>query len=161
MLKSHEVLRKAIDKIGAKCLADDLKLSAALIYKWCEEPSNLDSDVISSGAANPLDRVKEIYQRTGDRELVNWVCQLANGYFVQNPIIDEIKPDARLFKNTQKMIKEFSETLEKISACFDNDHKITPQEGAKIRKEWEELKSIGESFVFACEQGRFNKAGKG
>ena len=157
MLKSHEVLRKAVDKVGVKMLADDLKLSAALIYKWCEEPSSQNSDMTTSGAVNPLDRLREIYQKTGDLELIKWICRLANGYFVQNTLIDEIKPDARFFGNTQKMVKEFSETLEKISQCFEDDKKISPKEAEGIRKEWEDLKSIGESFVYACELGKFNK----
>ena len=75
-------------------------------------------------------------------------------------MIDEHTYDARIFKNTQKLIKQFSDTLEKISDCFDNDNKITGKEAESIRKEWEELKSIGEGFVYACELGKFNKSSR-
>jgi len=159
VLKSHEVLRNAIDKVGAKSLADDLKLSAALIYKWCEEPSNQNSDITASGAVNPLDRISEIYEKTKDVELINWICRMANGYFVQNMLIDEMRPAAQLFKNTQSLIQGFSETLEKISECCD-DNRITHKEAENIRKEWEDLKRIGEGFVYACELGKFNKPRK-
>lgn len=45
-----------------------------------------------------------------------------------------------MFKNIQKLIKEFSETLDTISDCFDNDQKITRAEAVRIRKQWEDLK---------------------
>lgn len=159
MLKSHEVLKKAIEKSGVKSVASDLKLSTALVYKWCQELSDKDDPSVS-GAINPLDRIQQIYDKTKDAELINWVCQMANGYFVENALVDEPR-ELRIFKNIQKMIKEFSETLEKISECFDNDQKITRQEAAQIRKEWEDLKRIGEGFVFACELGKFNNPSKG
>ena len=159
-MKSHEVLKKAIDQVGAKTIAADLNLSSALIYKWCQECSKEDNDPTMSGAVNPLDRIMEIYEKTKDVELINWVCRMANGYFVQNALVDEHTYDARIFKNTQKLIKQFSDTLEKISDSFDNDNKINAKEAESIRKEWEELKSIGEGFVYACELGKFNKSGR-
>ncbi len=159
-MKSHEALKKAIDRVGAKTIAAELNLSSALIYKWCQECSKEDSNLTMSGAINPLDRIKEIYEKTKDVELIDWICRMANGYFVQNALIDQDTYDARVFKNTQKLIKQFSDTLEKISDCFDNDSKITSKEAASIRKEWEELKSIGEGFVYACELGKFNKSNR-
>ena len=155
MLKSYEVLKKTIDRVGAKEIASDLKLSTALIYKWCQELSDED-DPSLSGAINPLDRIQQIYEKTKDVELINWICQMANGYFVENALVDE-PHNVRMFRNIQQLVKEFSETLEKVSECFDDDQKITLQEAVKIRKEWEDLKRIGEGFVLACERGKFNK----
>lgn len=37
------------------------------------------------------------------------------------------------------------------------DNKITPEEAKKIRARWEELKSVTESFVRACESGNFGE----
>ena len=159
-MKSHEILKKAIDQVGVKTMAADLNLSPALIYKWCQEHAKPEADLTMSGAVNPLDRIKEIYDKTKDVELINWICRMANGYFVQNTLIDELPYDARFLKNTQKMIQEFSETLEKISNCFDNDSKITHKESESIRKKWEDLKSTGEGFVYACEIGKFNKSSR-
>lgn len=159
MLKSHEVLKKIIEPIGAKSLASDLKLSTSIIYKWCEDPSKDIDRFQLSGAINPLDRVKQIYDKTKNVEAINWICRMANGYFVQNALIDEPSLDACIFKNTQKLIKEFSETLEEISDSFDSDNRITRKEAGNIRAKWENLKSLGEGFVFACELGKFNKPG--
>jgi hypothetical protein len=158
MLKSHEVLKKVIEPIGAKSLASDLKLSTSIVYKWCEDPSKDLNMFQTSGAINPLDRIKQIYDKTKNPELVNWICRMANGYFVQNALIDEPSLDACLFKNTQRLIKEFSRTLEEISESFDSDNRITRKEAEKIRAKWENLKSIGEGFIFACELGKFNKS---
>lgn len=157
MLKSCEVLKKAIEPVGAKSLAADLKLSTSIVYKWCEDPLKDIDKFQSSGAINPLDRIKQIYDKTRNIEVINWICRVANGYFVQNALIDEPSLDVCLFKNTQKLIKEFSETLEEISESFDNDNRITRKEAGKIRVKWENLKSLGEGFVFACELGKFNK----
>ena len=43
-MQSHEVLREAADKVGVKKLAAELKLSPALVYKWCEEAQPDDPD---------------------------------------------------------------------------------------------------------------------
>jgi len=159
VIKSYEVLKKAIERVGVKSIAAELKLSAPLVYKWCQEPSDKDDPSIA-GAINPLDRIKEIYEKTKDVDLISWICQMANGYFVENELVDEPR-NVHIFKNIQRLVKEFSETLGKISECFENDQKITRQEAAQIRKEWEDLKRIGEGFVFACELGKFNQPLKG
>ena len=62
---------------------------------------------------------------------------------------------SKVSKTTQKLINEFSETLEVISQAYDNDKKIDTKEANKIRKEWEDLKNVGESFVKACKLGKF------
>ena len=81
-MKSYEVLRKAIDQVGVKIVAAELNLSPALIYKWCQECAKDDPELVASGAVNPLDRINEIYEKTKDVELINWICRMANGYFV-------------------------------------------------------------------------------
>ena len=43
-MRSWEVLREASEHIGVKALAAKLKLSPALIYKWCQESSRTDPD---------------------------------------------------------------------------------------------------------------------
>ena len=56
-MKSYDVIRKAIDEPGVKAVAARLRVSAALVYKWCEpQPDSEDPD--QSGARNPLDRVR-------------------------------------------------------------------------------------------------------
>ena len=63
MIKSCDVLKKAIERVGVKSVAAELKLSAPLVYKWCQKPSD-DDDPLVAGAINPLDRIKQIYEQT-------------------------------------------------------------------------------------------------
>src|SRR5690606_31885366 len=62
-MKSYEVIRQAVEEPGVKAVAAALKVSAALVYKWCEPPAD-ESDPDQSGAKNPLDRAREMYQIT-------------------------------------------------------------------------------------------------
>jgi hypothetical protein len=156
MENSNEILKQAVDKAGVKAVAAALNLSPALVYKWCERPAENDLDIEASGKMNPLDRLKAIYQATQDIELINWVCQIANGFFVVNPISRNSSADEEIFKSTQLLIKEFSDTLNAISQSYSDDKKIDPKEAERIRKKWEELKRSGERFVKECELGNFN-----
>ena len=85
-MKSWEVLREAADRIGVKALAARLNLSTALVYKWCQE--NPRDEPGSSGARNPLDRLKEILDATEDERIVNWLCGAGGGFFVKNPHVE-------------------------------------------------------------------------
>jgi hypothetical protein len=58
-----------------------------------------------------------------------------------------------LVQTTQAILKEFSELLEAVSESIENGNAISPTEARRIRKEWEDLKSLTEGFVYACEQG--------
>ena len=79
-MKSYEVIRQAVDEPGVKAVAAALKVSPALVYKWCEPPAEAD-DPDQSGAKNPLDRVREMYMLTKDIRLVRWLCNEAGGFF--------------------------------------------------------------------------------
>ena len=81
-MRSYEVLKRAAEHIGVKALAAELRLSPALVYKWCQEWDSEDPD--ASGARNPLDRVADIVRVTGDRDVVNWLCHEAGGFLVPN-----------------------------------------------------------------------------
>src|SRR5438552_10245492 len=84
-MKSYEVIRQATDEPGVKAVAAALKVSPALVYKWCEPPAEAD-DPDQSGAKNPLDRVREMYMLTKDIRLVRWLCNEAGGFYVSNPV---------------------------------------------------------------------------
>jgi len=83
-VKSWEVLRNAVERVGVKTVAAKLNLSAALVYKWCQEPPSVAVPT-ASGARNPLDRLGAIIEATADQPLVNWLCARAGGFFVANP----------------------------------------------------------------------------
>ena len=75
-MKSYEVIRNAVEEPGVKAVAAALKVSPALVYKWCEPlPEKEDPD--QSGAKNPLDRVRELYQLTKDIGLIRYLCNEA------------------------------------------------------------------------------------
>ena len=152
-MHSHEVLRRAADQISVKALAAALRLSPALIYKWCQEYDPADPD--ASGARNPLDRVTDIVQETGDRGVVNWLCHEAGGFFVPNP--RETPPDLRteLLVSTQRMVKDFSQLLMTVTKSIEDDGEIEPTEADRIRTAWELFKGTVEAFTVACERGHY------
>ena len=159
MKPSHEILREAMEKTGVKSVAASLGLSRALVYKWCETARN-GGDFDASGSPNPLDRVRTIFEATGDLDMIRWICQMADGTFVPNPrAAESIERDVLLY--TERLIAEFSEALASISRAYGNGRHITGEESACIRKEWEDLKSAGESFVRACETGLFERKSGG
>lgn len=157
MQKSYKVLKEAINKTGAKGVAAKMGLSLSLVYKWCQDPED-DQQIVPSGAMNPLDRVKTLYECTQDPEIISWLCQQADGFFTKNPTVSGGKSiGANVLGNVHGLIKEFSEALEAISQSYNDDKSISKEEALLIRKEWEDLKGLGESFVRECESGRFDK----
>ena len=151
-MDSHEVLKKAVTEVGAKSVASDMNLSSSLIYKWCE-PSEPEG---AGGADNPLDRLLRIYELTGDTGPIAWLCQRAGGYYVANHApVDQEK--FSLLPTTRQILREFTELLDAVSEGMEDDGKIDDKEAERIRAEWEDLKSIAEGFVNACEKGTFGK----
>lgn len=153
MQASYEVLKAAADRVGVKALAAALKLSPALVYKWCQ-PFN-PADIETSGARNPLDRLLEIARVTEDMEVVNWLCQQRGGFFTPNAHVNPADHRTDLLLGTQQLVKEFSDMLEEVSRSVADDGVIEPDEAARIRQHWETLKRVAESFVVCGEQGRF------
>jgi hypothetical protein len=156
-VNSWEVLRDAIEKVTVKAVASKLKISNALVYKWCQEPSRSNRD--SSGARNPLDRIHMVFELTGDPRIINWLCHKAGGFFVQNPPLSSEPQEEQLLDSTQRFVNEFGAMLSAVSRSISNDGRITTDEAATIRQCWEQLKSSAERFVNACERGQFTGEG--
>ena len=154
-VKSWVVLREAIEEVGVKAVAAKLGLSSALIYKWCQEPTQDDPG--SSGARNPLDRIHLLYELTKDPRIVNWLCHEAGGFFVENPVEPPGPSDQHLLGTTQQMVQNFSAMLAEISKSIANDGLIQPHEAERIRQTWEQLKTQAERFTVACERGMYDK----
>ncbi len=152
-MKSWEVLREAADVVGVKMLAARLNLSTALVYKWCQETPKEDPD--SSGARNPLDRLREIYDVTKDQRVINWMCNAAQGFYVPNPAVDPGELEEHILGTTQRVVEQFGNLLSHISRSIENDGQIVPDEADDIRQAWEKLKSQAECFVVACERGMY------
>ncbi|MEO6434576.1 MAG: phage regulatory CII family protein [Tepidisphaeraceae bacterium] len=154
-MKSFDVIRQAVDEPGVKAVAAALKVSPALVYKWCEQPADSD-DPDQSGARNPLDRVREMYLLTKDIRLVRWLCNEAGGFFVANPVPELRKSmDETIFNETRSMVREFSELLDTVTEAYDADYQIDPNEADEIREKWEDLKACLERFTVCAEKGHF------
>lgn len=155
-MKSYEVIRKAVDEPGVKAVAAALKVSPALVYKWCEPPAD-ESDPDQSGTRNPLDRVRELYLQTREKDLINWLCHEAGGFFVANPQRDPDRAlEERIFNATRGMVRDFSRLLDTVTASVENDQHIDLDEADEIRQRWEELKTQVEHFVIGCEKGHYH-----
>lgn len=154
-MHSHEVLGLAAEKVGVKALAAELKVSAALVYKWCQEATADDPD--ASGTRNPLDRLCDIIRVTGDARVINWLCHEAGGFFVSNPPSRPPSVPAELLANTQRLVREFSQLLLTVTKSIENDNEIIPAEAEHIRDAWEMFKGTVETFTVACERGVFRR----
>lgn len=153
-MKSHEALKKAMSEKGVKSIAADMKLSPSLLYRWCSSKEDPDD----WGAANPLDRLNRLVELTGDTGPIHWLCQAHDGFFVENPRGVETK-ETPFLQATQEVLSEFSEMLQAMSESYNDDGSIESQEAARIRQEWEELKTLAEQFVVACEDGTYRAPG--
>lgn len=154
-MTSYEVLKNAINKVGVKSIAADMKLSSSLIYKWCQPNDNNDS----AGADNPLDRIMKIINLTNDSDPLKWLCKNNDGYFVKNPKTQNINKMKSLHpvRATQNILSEFSELLNIVSSSIENDQIIDANEANQIREVWDKFKSITETFVVSCETGAYDK----
>jgi Phage regulatory protein CII (CP76) len=154
-MKSYEIIRQAVDEQGVKAVAAALKVSPALVYKWCEPPAEqVDPD--QSGAKNPLDRVRELYNKTRDIQLIRWLCNQADGFFVPNPVSEAGKDrEQSILNETKQMVREFSELLHAVTESIEGDSRIDLGEADQIRQKWEDLKCCVEHFVIGCERGHY------
>jgi hypothetical protein len=148
-MHSHEVMKEVLKKTSAKQIASDMGLSLSLIYKWAEPPE----DDSGSGASSPLDRVGQLIRITKDPRVAQWVCEQADGFFIRNP--QTLGPRQPLIPFTNDIVHEFADMLATI-ATSSEDNVITKDEAKTIRARWEELKTVTEGFVTACEKGNFS-----
>ncbi len=149
-MQSHEVLREVFKKTSAKQIAADLGLSLSLIYKWTEPPA----EDAGSGSNNPLDRVGQLVKSTHDPRIAQWVAEQSGGFYIRNPA--NLTHPGQLIPLTNDIVQEFADMLATIASSAA-DNKITAEEAKRIRARWEELKSVTESFVRACESGNFGE----
>ena len=149
-MESHQLLKEVFDKTSPKQIADDMGLSASMIYKWAQPQGES-----ASGTANPLDRIEVLLRCTRDPRIVQWICQRAGGFFIKNPQTEHPQP-YYLIPATNEIIQEFADMLAEIAAAA-GDNQITGNESKTIRARWEELKSVTECFVSCCEAGTFTQ----
>lgn len=147
-MESHEVLRRALRKTTPKAVAAELGVSLSLVYKWAEKPNET-----SSGSFNPLDRLLQIIDLSGDTGIVEWLCRRQGGHFVKDPDVSGHQVE-NVLSATQEIIAQFSDLLNEISDATD-DQSVCEKEAVAIRQCWDKLKSYAEAFVRSCEAGDF------
>lgn len=151
-MESHEVLQRALRKTTPKAVAAELGVSLSLVYKWAEKPG-----VDAGGSKNPLDRLLQIIELSGDPGIVDWLCRKQGGHFVSDPELGGERIEA-ILPATQQMIRHFSTLLDEVSQAAQ-DHTVTKEESKEIRLCWDKLKAHAEAFVRACENGEFRAKG--
>jgi len=148
-MQSYELLREVFKAKPPKQVSEDIGLSVSVLYKWAEPPEH----AAGSGIGNPLDRVEALLQSTGDQHIAQWICQRANGFFIQNP--RSIPHPHYLIPATNQIVQEFADLLHVIARAA-HDNEVSQAEAKQIRARWEELKSVTEGFVAGCEKGDFD-----
>ena len=153
-MESHEVLKRALRKTTPKAVAAELGVSLSLVYKWAEKPTEF-----GSGSRNPLDRLLQIMDLSGDTGIVEWLCRQQSGHFVKDPDVSGHRTN-HVLPATQEIIGRFSDLLNEISAAAD-DLSVTNDESVEIRQAWDKLKSYAEGFVRSCENGDYKTMSRG
>ncbi len=145
-MRSHEVIRRSLDKTSPKAVASDLGISLSLIYKWAEAPDG------KSGTPNPLERAAQLYQATGDPAIMHWLCKQAGGYFIPETG-DHV--DAPLNASVHKIVGQFAALLGEVAQAA-SDNNISSAEAKRLRQLWDSLRTATEGFVRGCEKGDFD-----
>lgn len=154
-VESHEVLREAFEKASPKEIAALLGVSLSLVYKWSQPPGEGQG----SGSLNPLDRTRALMEITRDPGIIKWLCQVNGGYFVLNPGSGGAE-HREVGTSMNAIIQQFADFLSGITKAA-TDHRITEEESQEIRRNWDDLKTLAEGFVRACEDGDFGRMGRG
>ncbi len=149
-MESHELLHEVLGKTSAKQVAAELGLSLSMIYKWAEPDEGT-----GSGATNPLDRIETLVRSTGDQRIIQWLCERAGGFYIQNPKSHWPHPHC-LIPATNEIVQEFADLLSVIANAAADNH-VSKTEARRIRDRWEELKTVTEGFVCCCEEGNFSQ----
>ena len=148
------MLKRALRKTTPKAVAAELGVSLSLVYKWAEKPTEF-----GSGSRNPLDRLLQIMDLSGDTGIVEWLCRQQSGHFVKDPDVSGHRTN-HVLPATQEIIGRFSDLLNEISAAAD-DLSVTNDESVEIRQAWDKLKSYAEGFVRSCENGDYKTMSRG
>lgn len=143
-MNSKEAMKIACQKIGVKVVAESLGLSPTAIYNQINDENKNDI----------LQKFVDFVSACEDDTPIKWACEELNGIFVKNPDIS-VKQNNIMRNCVSDSLKEFSDVIKEIGEAME-DRKVTPDEAKKIRKEWEELKLLLETFVLSCEFGYLN-----
>ena len=146
---ADQVLRETLAPLGFKNAARQLGLSPKLLEGWCDPPA-----AYGSLPDDPLSRLAALLHLTQDQKLLEWFCQRCNGFFV-SPRHQPGSGPASALTALQKVVSEFAGLLARVTDSLARHGEISAAESVEIRRIWQNLKGVGESFVVATESGRF------
>ena len=139
-MNSKEAMREACEELGIKAVADALEISPSAIYNQINDETKKDI----------LGRFVDFVNACGNDVAIQWACGELNGFFVPNPetrVAERIDPDC-----VPEALKEFGDVIKVIGDAM-RDGKVTRKEAEGIRREWDELKVLLETYVLSCEMG--------
>lgn len=140
MTTSKEIMKEATAVVGVKAIAFALKMAPSTLYN---SMNNEDSPDIAQ-------RFVDLNTLCGNDLLIKWACSELGGTFVPNLQLTESALQREATDVVASALKEFAEIVTVIGEVIA-DNKITADEPAKVRKEWEDLKSVMEGFVVGLE----------
>lgn len=139
-MNSKEAMRKACEESGIKAVADALGMSSSAIYNQINDPNK--SDI--------LGKFVDFVNACGNDVPITWACGELDGLFIRNPdsrVSEHVDPNC-----VPDALKEFGDLIKEIGSALD-DGKVSRKEAESIRREWDELKVLLESYVLSCEMG--------
>jgi hypothetical protein len=146
-MQPHDILSNIVPRGKARYLANMLGISESLVIKWMRQPISEESPT-ATGAPNPIERVERIiefaflYSPEGAQLLVSHFQAMLDEFYARvtrQPLTSQEWRD--------KLGQGNVEVAEAISAIIRGDDAV------KMRKEWEEAKSIVEEIVRRAEAG--------
>jgi len=140
-VNSKEAMREACAAAGVKTVARQLGVTPTALYNQINDLAKPDV----------LRRFVDFADATGNDLAIEWVCEELGGCFVRNPAVSVLR-GMRAGDYISSSVKEFGDMLREIGESL-SDGRVTKVEAVKIRKAWEELKRMLESFALSCECG--------
>lgn len=144
-MDSKEAMKKAVKQTGVKEVAIAMNISPSTLYNQmnCEDKTDI------------LQRFSDFCALCGNDIAMKWACEQHGGVFVPN--INAV-PDKTLTGRDciSKSLQEFADVMREIGLALADDS-ISKDEAVGIRREWEDVKTLLEGFVFACELGYHQK----
>ena len=139
-MESHNLLREVFKETSPKQIAEDM---TSFPFPDLQMVPSTRED--SSGTTNPLDRMASLIESTEDLRLIQWPSKAKNGFFVASPEKEKVISQ-NLMPATNLIVQEFADLLS-VVACAATDNHVNEAEAARIRKRWEKLKTVTETFV--------------
>lgn len=140
-MNSKQALKLSCQDRGVKDIAECLSISPTAIYNQINDPDKNDI----------LNKFVDFVNACGNDIPIQWAAAELNGIFLKNPDI-EAKKDEINQTYVPEALQNFGNVIKEIGQAME-DGKVTLEEAEKIRKEWDKLKILLETFVLACEFG--------